>query len=55
MKIKIKVPYLNALEMMAEGGQLDLYFVPVKKGTFSVYCTIDDHRTEGMEGSITIK
>lgn len=52
---EIKVPYLNALEMMADGGQLDLYFVPVKKGTFSVYCTIDDHRSEGMEGSITIK
>ncbi len=52
---EIKVPYLNALEMMADGGQLDLYFVPVKKGTFPVYCTIDDHRTEGMEGSITIK
>ncbi len=52
---EIKVPYLLALEMMADGGQLDLYFVPVKKGTFQVYCTIDDHRTEGMEGSITIK
>ena len=51
---EIKVPYLLALEMMANGGQLDLYFVPVKPGKYPVYCTIDDHRKQGMDGHITI-
>lgn len=52
---EIKAPYLKALEMMAKGGQLDLYFVPVEAGEYPVYCTIDDHREEGMEGMIVIK
>ncbi|MEO5377677.1 MAG: cupredoxin domain-containing protein [Magnetococcus sp. DMHC-6] len=52
---EIKVPYLVALELMANGGELDLYFVPIIKGTYSVFCTIDDHKKEGMEGTITIK
>ncbi len=52
---EIKAPYFLALEMMANGGQLDLYFVPVTAGTFPVYCTIDDHREPGMEGTIVVK
>jgi uncharacterized cupredoxin-like copper-binding protein len=52
---EIKAPYFLALEIMADGGQLDLYFVPVKKGTYPVYCTIDTHREEGSEGTITIE
>ena len=52
---EIKAPYFHALELMANGGQLDLYFVPVKKGTYPVYCTIDTHREEGSEGEITIE
>jgi uncharacterized cupredoxin-like copper-binding protein len=52
---EIKAPYFLALEMMADGGQLDLYFVPVKKGVFPVICTIDDHQDQGMEGTITVE
>jgi len=52
---EIKVPYVTALEILAKGGQLDLYFVPVTKGQYPVYCTIDKHREEGMEGGITIR
>lgn len=52
---EIKAPYFLALEMMANGGQLDLYFVPVKSGKYPVYCTVDDHREQGMEGNIIVK
>jgi uncharacterized cupredoxin-like copper-binding protein len=52
---EVKAPYFLALEIMPDGGQLDLYFVPVKKGTYPVYCTIDTHREEGSEGTITIE
>ena len=51
---EIKVPYLLALEILPNGGQLDLYFVPVTKSKVAVYCTIDKHRDEGMEGTIII-
>ncbi|MCB1956709.1 MAG: cupredoxin domain-containing protein [Rhodocyclaceae bacterium] len=52
---EIKAPYFKAVEVLKEGGQLDLYFVPVTKGTYPVYCTIDDHREKGMEGSIVVE
>jgi len=51
---EIKAPYFTALELMVN-GQLDLYFVPVTRGEYLVYCTIDDHRAEGMEGRLIIR
>lgn len=52
---EIKAPYFSAVEILKKGGQLDLYFVPVNKGSYPVYCTIDDHREKGMEGAITVE
>ncbi len=51
---EIKAPYFTAIELMV-GGQLDMYFVPVDKGDYTVYCTIKGHRDEGMEGKIIIR
>lgn len=52
---EIKAPYFTAFEILKGGGQIDFYFVPVKTGKFPVYCTIDDHRDKGMEGSIVVE
>jgi uncharacterized cupredoxin-like copper-binding protein len=52
---EIKAPYFSAFEVLKKGGQLDLYLVPITKGTYTVICTIDDHRQQGMEGTITIE
>jgi len=54
---EIKAPYFSAVELMKGENepQLDLYFVPVTKGEFPVYCTIDDHQEQGMEGTITVQ
>jgi len=52
---EIKAPYFLAFEMMAKGGRLDLYFVPVKKGEYVVNCTIDDHAERGMKGTIVVE
>jgi uncharacterized cupredoxin-like copper-binding protein len=51
---EIKADYFTALEILP-GGQLDIYFVAHNKGEYPVYCTIDDHRDEGMDETITIK
>lgn len=52
---EIKVDYVNAVEVLKAGGQLDLYVIPVTKGSYEVICTIEDHRDKGMEGKITIE
>lgn len=52
---EIKAPYFTAFEAYKKGGQLELFFVPVKKGAFEVICTIDDHKDKGMSGTITVE
>ncbi len=52
---EIKAPYFTAVEVLKKGGQLDLYFVAVKSGKYLVYCTIDDHRENGMETFLSIE
>jgi uncharacterized cupredoxin-like copper-binding protein len=52
---EIKAPYFKAFEVLKKGGQLDVYFIPVVKGQYKVYCTIDDHREKGMDGVLTIE
>lgn len=50
---EIKADYFTAFEILP-GGQLDLYFVAHNKGEYPVYCTIDNHREEGMEDLIAV-
>lgn len=52
---EIKAPYFTAVEMYKKGGTVELFFVTVKKGTYEVICTIDDHKEKGMTGSITVE
>lgn len=51
---EIKVPYVVALEILPK-GVLELFFVPVTKGDYTTYCTIEDHRQKGMEGVLKIE
>ena len=47
-------PYRLAIKL-APGEQKDLYFVPVKKGTSWLKCTVFGHSTFGMTGRIRIE
>ena len=52
---ELKAPYFTAVEAYKGGGQVELFLVPVKKGTYEVLCTIEDHKDQGMHGSITVE
>lgn len=52
---EIKAPFFLALEIQKNGGELELFFIPQSKGTYPVYCTIGDHRKDGMSGAITVE
>lgn len=51
---EIKAPYFTALEVFPSRS-LDLYFVPVKKGSYDLRCTIEGHTEKGMVGRIVIE
>ncbi|MBK7003286.1 MAG: cupredoxin domain-containing protein [Rhodoferax sp.] len=52
---EIRAPYFTAIEAYKKGGQIELFLVPVKKGTYNVVCTIGDHEEKGMTGTITVE
>lgn len=54
-KAEAKAPYFTAFEPLKNGGHIDLYFVPVTKGSYEVICTIEDHKDQGMRGTLTIE
>lgn len=51
---EVKAPYFTAIEVYRNGTG-ELFIVPVRTGQFPVYCTIDDHREQGMEGTISVE
>jgi uncharacterized cupredoxin-like copper-binding protein len=52
---EIKAPYFTAVEAYKKTGVVELYFVTVNKGKYDVICTIDDHKEQGMVGTITVE
>lgn len=48
-----KAPYFDAVELKI-GGTLELYFVPVLPGTYTIICTITGHEAAGMTTQVTI-
>lgn len=47
-------PYVASITVPA-GAEKELRFVPVRKGTYGLECTVFLHQAFGMEGSITIR
>jgi len=48
-----KAPYFDAVELKV-GGTLEIYFVPVLPGTYTIICTIVGHEAAGMTTEVTI-
>jgi uncharacterized cupredoxin-like copper-binding protein len=51
---EVKAPYFSAIEVYP-GRSLDLYFIPVKTGTYTLICTVEGHEVMGMKGEIRIE
>jgi uncharacterized cupredoxin-like copper-binding protein len=51
---EMKAPYFTAIEIFP-GREVDLYFVPVKKGRYSLVCTVPGHAELGMAGTIIVE
>lgn len=51
---EVKAPYFSAIEVYP-GRSMELYFLPVNKGTYELKCTIAGHALMGMRGQIKIE
>lgn len=52
---EIKAEYFSQFEIMRRGGEMELYFIPVAKGSYRVHCHLENHAAEGVEGTITVE
>ncbi|MCB1888414.1 MAG: cupredoxin domain-containing protein [Rhodocyclaceae bacterium] len=51
---RVITPVLKSV-YIKRGQQMEMWLVPIRAGTYSFFCSIDDHRALGMEGEITIR
>lgn len=50
------VDEMNVRTKIIKSGETDaVTFTPTQAGTFSFYCSVGNHRTQGMEGTITVQ
>jgi uncharacterized cupredoxin-like copper-binding protein len=50
---EVKVPFFTEIEVFA-GKTAELFLIPLIPGTYELLCEIEDHREQGMEGTITV-
>lgn len=51
---RIVTPVLSSIYVKPK-QQMELWFVPVRSGAYSFFCSLDGHREGGMEGDVIIK
>ncbi|WP_210396182.1 cupredoxin domain-containing protein [Motiliproteus sediminis] len=52
--VEIDTPHAHSL-LLEPNTSANLYLVPVKTGEYEVYCSVEGHRDDGMEGFFTIE
>lgn len=51
---RIVTPVLSSIYVKPK-QQMELWFVPVRAGSYSFFCSLDGHRMGGMEGEVIIR
>jgi hypothetical protein len=52
---EVKAPYFTAFEVMAGGGAIDVYLIPLEKGRFRARCDMKEHLGYQIEGVIIVE
>ena len=52
---EVKADFFNAFELSRRGGSLELYFVPVTKGSYRAHCHLEGREHAGVEGTLVIE
>lgn len=51
---RIVTPVLSSIYVKPK-QQMEIWFVPVRAGSYSFFCSLDGHREGGMEGDVIVK
>lgn len=52
---EVKADFFNSFEIARRGGNMELYFVPVTRGTYVMHCHLKGKEHEGVEGTLIIE
>lgn len=50
-----KAKVFTSFEVYPRGGSLDVYFVPLRAGSYRAYCHMKDHLSMGVEGKLVVE
>lgn len=52
---EIKADFFTSFEISRRGGTMDLYFIPVTKGTYRAHCHLEGKEHEGVVGALIVE
>lgn len=52
---EVKAPVFTSFELQGRGGSLDVYLVPLAKGSYRAHCHMKDHLSLGIEGVLIVE
>lgn len=52
---EVKAATFTSFELHGRGGTLDVYFIPLVRGTYRAHCHIKDHLPLGIEGTLIVE
>ena len=54
-QVEVKAPVFTSFELQGRGGSLDIYLVPMTKGSYRAHCHMKDHLSLGIEGTLIVE
>ncbi|MFC5302973.1 hypothetical protein [Azospira restricta] len=54
-QVEVKAPFFSAFELARRGGNVELFFIPVNKGSYRMYCHLEGKAHEGVQGAVIIE
>ncbi|MBI2305922.1 MAG: hypothetical protein HYU78_01335 [Rhodocyclales bacterium] len=54
-QVEVKAPFFSAFELARRGGSVELYFIPLNKGSYRMNCHLEGKVHEGVQGAVIIE
>jgi uncharacterized cupredoxin-like copper-binding protein len=52
---EMKAPFFTSFEVMRRGGTMELYFIPVTRGSYRAHCHLEGKEHEGVESTLIVE
>lgn len=54
-QVEVKANFFSAFELARRGGNVELFFVPINKGSYRMHCHLEGKAHEGVQATIVVE